>query len=49
MKKDEFVKCLNCNHAQEIREDKIYQDIQGKFMVCEKCESSFDVEIEKIM
>lgn len=41
------VKCLNCNHEQEISKEKIYQDINGKFMVCEECDGSFDVEFEE--
>ena len=41
------VKCLNCSHEQEISKEKIYQDINGKFMVCEECDGSFDVEFEE--
>ena len=41
------VKCLNCSHEQELTKEKIYQDINGKFMVCEECEGSFDVEFEE--
>ena len=41
------IKCLNCNHEQEVLKEKIFQDIKGKFMVCEKCDSSFDIEIEE--
>ena len=41
------VKCLNCNHEQEVTKEKIYQDINGKFMVCEECDGSFDVEFEE--
>jgi len=44
MKENKTTKCLNCGHEEAITEEKIYQDIKGKFMVCEKCDSSFDVE-----
>ncbi|MED1107732.1 hypothetical protein [Bacillus paramycoides] len=37
-------KCLNCGHVQEVNDKNIYQDIKGKFTVCEKCDSSYDVE-----
>jgi len=39
-------KCLNCNHEQEVNQTNIYQDIKGKYAICEDCGSSFDVEIE---
>ena len=39
------VKCLNCGEKQEIKENEIYQDIKGKFVVCKECDSSFDIEI----
>lgn len=39
------VKCLNCDEKQEIKENEIYQDINGKFVVCKKCDSSFDIEV----
>jgi transcription elongation factor Elf1 len=41
------VKCLNCSHEQVLIKEKIYQDINGKFMVCEECDGSFDVEFEE--
>jgi transcription elongation factor Elf1 len=40
-------KCLNCGHTQEVNEKNVYQDIQGKFTVCESCNSSYDVEIQE--
>lgn len=40
-------KCLNCGHVQEVNDKNIYQDIMGKFTVCEKCDSSYDVEIKE--
>ena len=36
--------CLNCGDSQEVKGNNIYQDNLGKFIVCSKCESSFDVE-----
>lgn len=45
MKENKTAKCLNCGHEETITEEKIYQDIKGKFIVCEECDSSFDVEI----
>jgi peptide subunit release factor 1 (eRF1) len=41
------VKCLNCSYEQVLTKEKIYQDINGKFMVCEECNGSFDVEYEE--
>jgi hypothetical protein len=39
------VECLNCSHKQGITKNNIYQDIMGKFTVCEECQGSFDIEI----
>jgi hypothetical protein len=39
-------KCSKCDHEQHVNEKNIYQDIKGKFTVCEKCNNSYDVEIE---
>jgi transcription elongation factor Elf1 len=41
------MKCFNCGHEEEITENKVYQDIKGKFIICEKCSSSIDIEIEE--
>lgn len=43
----EIKKCLNCNHSQEVNVKNTYQDVKGKFTVCEKCDSSYDVEIQE--
>lgn len=40
-------KCFNCGHVEEITENKIYQDIKGQFIICEKCNTSIDIEIKK--
>lgn len=37
-------KCLNCGHDQEITEKNVYKDELGEFTVCEKCDSSFDLQ-----
>jgi hypothetical protein len=42
--RNKTVKCLNCSHVNKIKEDNVYQDIRGKFIVCEECEGSFDIE-----
>jgi hypothetical protein len=38
-------KC-KCGHTQEVNEKNVYQDIRGKFTVCESCNSTYDVEFE---
>lgn len=43
MKEEKVVICLNCNHIQKLDENKIEEDKNGKYTVCEKCESSFDI------
>ncbi|WP_176524365.1 hypothetical protein [Bacillus thuringiensis] len=44
MKKHE---CLNCGHAQEVNKTNIYQDVKGKYTVCENCDASYDVEVSE--
>jgi transcription elongation factor Elf1 len=39
--------CFKCGHEEEITENKIYQDIKGKFIICEKCNTNMDIEIKK--
>jgi hypothetical protein len=45
LENNKIVQCLNCGEKQELKENEIYQDIKGKFIVCKNCDSSFDVEI----
>jgi len=46
-KKDNQVECLNCGNKQTLVIDKnIWQDIKGKFTVCEKCDSIYNIEYE---
>jgi len=40
------VQCLNCGHEQEVKEKDIHKDELGQFILCNECESSFDVELE---
>ena len=35
--------CPTCNHSQDIS-DKTWQDIKGKFTICEKCGDYYGVE-----
>lgn len=44
-KNKQIVVCLNCSHEQELK--KVYNDDKGDFTVCEECEASYDVDIQK--
>ncbi|MFP7486307.1 hypothetical protein SFC65_19275 [Priestia filamentosa] len=42
MKKSKFEKCLNCDHEQNVENNKDVDEM-GEYTVCEKCQCSFDV------
>lgn len=39
-----IVNCLNCGHPQPLLEENVHVDSMGRHMVCESCESSFNIE-----
>ena len=39
-----IVNCLNCGHPQPLLDENILHDELGNHVVCEECESSFDVD-----
>ena len=48
-KEDNQVECLNCGNKQTlVIDNNIWQDIKGKFTVCETCDSSYNIEYEVI-
>ncbi|WP_170972285.1 hypothetical protein [Bacillus yapensis] len=42
----EYKKCVNCSHVQQVNDKNIYQDIAGKYTICEKCNTAYGVEIK---
>ena len=36
--------CLNCGHSQTLSEENVKIDNLGRHLICEQCESSFDVD-----
>ena len=36
--------CLNCGHKQEVKKDNVHRDELGRFIVCKKCNSSYDID-----
>lgn len=38
-----MVECLNCGHEYKLDEEEISEDKLGKYVLCEKCGSSFDI------
>lgn len=38
--------CTKCNNIQNVNEEDVFQDISGKFIVCGKCETFYNVEPE---
>jgi len=36
--------CSCCNHKNKFTSDMIYQDVTGKFIVCDKCKSFICIE-----
>ena len=39
------VNCLNCEHEQEVNVKNVKSDGLGEYAICEKCSSSFDVNL----
>lgn len=37
-------KCEHCKHGQSVSDKNVYQDIKGKFIICEKCKKFCDIE-----
>lgn len=40
-------KCPTCKHTQEVSNKEVYQDIRGKWVICEKCERFYGVEMKE--
>lgn len=40
---NKYEMCLNCGSYQEITPFNTYNDELGKHTICDKCESSFDI------
>lgn len=51
VKNNKIGKCPKCNHEQKLIEgesifkDNVYQDITGKFTMCNKCDNTYHVEV----
>ena len=39
-----IVNCLDCGHPQPLLEENVHVDSMGRHIVCESCESSFNIE-----
>lgn len=38
--------CPHCKHVQAVHTGNVWQDVKGKFTVCENCSSHYDIELE---
>ena len=41
---NETALCSVCKEKQEIKENKVFQDIKGRFIVCVKCNNFIEIE-----
>lgn len=40
-------KCYSCKHTQEVSDKDVYQDITGKWVICENCGLPYGVEMHE--